>query len=648
MSDSTDSEQEGSVTRRTVLRVAAAGASVAAVGPVTARTQDGSGDGGGSDNLVVGLSEEAGSADRVADANTPAGTDIVKKNETLGYVVVSPPEEATAAGMAETLSARDEIRYVQPEYQDTIMSSQSSSAGDDPDDDLFDGQYAPQQVNAPDAWETTLGSEDVTIGILDQGVKYDHEDLEANMIDERVVENHGKDFVDDDGDPYPEIFTRDGGGLINPEIHGTAVAGIAGADTDTGVGVGGISDCSLLAGRVGNILGQIATTDGAEGIQWAADKGADVINLSFGGERPEEDFPDPVYQDALDYARDQGVLCIASAGNGGEQTERISPAAQENCMAVSALTDAEELAAFSSFGNYVDIAAPGTEEADGPQTTWPVDPDDPDGPADEYGRFAGTSMAAPVVSGVAGLVLSVDDSLSPGALQDLLEETATDVGLDDTEQGAGQVDAAGAVEEALAQVFNVETGEAADVEPTTATLQGTANNVDGEVGAGFLYRPEGTDDTTLTSGMTLTADGTFEEEIDGLDPETTYEFQALGSTSGEIVEGEWVTFETGPAEFDVETGDATDVGSTTATLRGDVLWLAEGDEAIVAFDYRPTGADDYQQTETEQRSTYGPVQRQVEGLDPGTTYEFRLSAGIVDGGLGDLRFGDLVTVTTDD
>jgi serine protease len=264
------------------------------------------------------------------------------------------------------------------------------------------------------AWEETLDDSGVTVAVVDQGVQYDHPDLEGN-----VAGDPGYDFVDGDTDPYPDDLSR--------EIHGTHVAGIAAAGVNNGTGVSGIGNSTIISGRSLSEDGTGSVSDIADGIQWAADRGADVINLSLGGGGASQ-----TMQNAVSYATSNGALVVAAAGNAG--TRGVSyPAAFSECLAVSALDPDESLASYSQYGNDIELAAPGTNVL----STWPA-------PGTNYNRISGTSMATPVAAGVAGLTLA-KWNLSNVELRNHLKNTAVDVGLSADKQGAGRVDAGNAV-----------------------------------------------------------------------------------------------------------------------------------------------------------------------------------------------------------
>jgi serine protease len=250
--------------RRSFLKTTGAVGTAAAFAGVTQATP-GRSPGAKEDEILVGVSKTADSpSGEVADA-VPGNAEIVHENETLSYVAVKFPAEAADTArqnFIEAVTKKERVKYAEQNATHEALLT--------PSDPEFGNQYAPQQVNAPTAWDTQLGSSDVTIAVVDQGIKYDHEDLSSQFGSDT-----GDDFVDGDSDPYPDVLAD--------EYHGTHVGGIAAATTDNGVGVSGISNCSLLSGRALSESGSGSTADIADAIQWAADQGATVVNLSLGG-----------------------------------------------------------------------------------------------------------------------------------------------------------------------------------------------------------------------------------------------------------------------------------------------------------------------------------------------------------------------------
>jgi len=275
-------------------------------------------------------------------------------------------------------------------------------------------QWSLQKINAHRAWTITTGSDDITIAIVDTGVDLDHPDLQAKIVP-------GYDFVNHDNDPSDD------------HGHGSHVAGIAAAATDNGLGVAGISwGARIMPVKVLDSAGEGFTDDVAQGVIWATEHGARIINLSLGDEEPL-----PVLRDATAYAHERGALIVAAAGNcaaGGYNCSGInpiiSPAAYPHIIAVAATTKSDGHASFSEYHPYVDVAAPGVGIY---STFWD----------DTYGHSQGTSSATPHVAGLAALIWSVKPGLSNEQVRDIIEATAIDLGTPGKDDffGYGRIDA---------------------------------------------------------------------------------------------------------------------------------------------------------------------------------------------------------------
>ncbi|WP_226004875.1 S8 family serine peptidase [Natrinema salinisoli] len=388
--------------------------------------------------LIVGTEDGVGLADVKSTVETalPAGAEIVHENDVLGYATVEIPvtEVGTMNDAASTLESQHGVEYAEENATYYALAQ--------PDDPQFSDQYAPQQVDAPEAWETTEG-EDALLAIVDQGVDYEHPDLR-----DRFGSNVGYDFVDDDGDPMPSSAS---------ENHGTHVAGCAAAATDNGRGVAGPSNAQLLSARALGSGGGGSLQAIADAIQWSADQGADVINMSLGGGGSNN-----LMRDAIDYAYDNGSLPIAAAGN--DSGSPVSyPAAYENCVAVAAIDQNYNAASFTNEGPRVDVCAGGVDVL---STV----------PNGGYEELSGTSMACPVAAGVACLGADANDltgnDQDPQQLRNLLQDTVEPVdGLRDSVQGDGLVNAAnivgggggGSITEGTYWIENVNSGKAIDV-----------------------------------------------------------------------------------------------------------------------------------------------------------------------------------------
>jgi thermitase len=252
------------------------------------------------------------------------------------------------------------VEYAEPNY---ILSATWT-----PNDTYYSGyQYGLQTTQTNLAWDVAQGSSTQEIAVLDSGVDYTHPDLDGKTI-------LGYDFVDDDNAP------------MDANGHGTHVAGIAAAETNNATGISGMApNTKILAVRVLDAAGSGSLDDVANGIRYAADAGAEVINLSLGC-----DCHTVALEDAVNYAWNKGVVVVAAAGN-DNVSATFEPASYTNVIAVGAVNDRDRKATFSNYGTWVDVVAPGVSIA----STYP---------GNQYVYMDGTSMASPFVAGLAALL----------------------------------------------------------------------------------------------------------------------------------------------------------------------------------------------------------------------------------------------------
>ncbi|WP_329444162.1 type VII secretion-associated serine protease mycosin [Streptomyces canus] len=292
-------------------------------------------------------------------------------------------------------------------------------------------QWALEAMHTQEAWQTTKGA-GVTVAVLDTGVENDHPDLVGNVLT-------GKDMIGFGAVRGQRPWAR----------HGTAMAGIIaghGHGVGNGDGVMGIApEAKILPVRVILEDGDPArsrarNTRGnalAEGIRWAADHGADVINLSLGDDSASA-HPEAGEDDAVQYALKKGAVVVASAGNGGEKGDHISyPAAYPGVIAATAVDKFGTRASFSTRRWYATVAAPGDDVVI-------ADPDH------KYYEGWGTSAASAFVSGAVALVKAAHPDLTPAQIKKVLEDTARNApsgGRDDS-RGFGFVDPAAALKAA--------------------------------------------------------------------------------------------------------------------------------------------------------------------------------------------------------
>ena len=339
------------------------------------------------------------------------------------------PAEAAAAGSAVTISVGyadgdiDRLSVRAGQAADTIADLRSEAgvtfaeldhpvhATDTvPNDPSWGNQLGLQQLGMPKAWDRTTGDPSVTIAIVDSGVDPSQPELSTSLVP-------GFDFVANDSDPNDE------------NGHGTQVASIAAAHGNNAVGMAGYCwTCKIMPLRVLDAGGAGSSGAVAQAIEYATANGADVINLSLAG-----DFPAQSIDQAVTNARAAGVLVVAAAGNqtqfGQDLTRPQYPAASSGVISVGAVQTNEQLYSFSYRGSWVDVGAPGCHVAQHASVKGgTVNP-----------SFCGTSSAAPAVSGLLGLALSVAPGVTGATLETELLATAKATGI---QVAAGRVDAA--------------------------------------------------------------------------------------------------------------------------------------------------------------------------------------------------------------
>ncbi|PTT61065.1 peptidase S8 [Arthrobacter sp. HMWF013] len=312
------------------------------------------------------------------------------------------------------LSRNPAVEYAEPDELVTATM----------DENYFDRQYALQNVgqsfkntagdtevpagtadadvDAVEAWTVAEGI-GVKVAIIDSGVAFNHEDISEKVVD-RINFSDKKIEAEEDYDRYG---------------HGTHVAGIVAAKHN-GIGVSGVCpECDILDVKVLNDAGTGSSSRIAQGIDWAVAHGAKVINMSLG-----QRVSSRTLEAAVNNAWNQGVLIVAAAGNAGTQAQ-IYPGAYSKVIAVAATDNFDNKATFSSFGKWVDMAAPGVNV----YSTFPYYNFALQGPTIPYKRSlkydlgSGTSMASPIVAAVAALVWSKDLTAGNDVVRGKVEST---------------------------------------------------------------------------------------------------------------------------------------------------------------------------------------------------------------------------------
>lgn len=337
-------------------------------------------------------------------SNTPQLNSVFSVSDRL-YVVKG--DRNTLKKLKKSKLAK-ETEYIEPNYIYTALV-----APNDPD---YSKQWNLRSINVEAAWSETKGK-GVTVAVIDTGVSRVPDLKETTFV-------KGYDFVND------KVEADDDNG------HGTHVAGTVAQSTNNNYGVAGIAyEASIMPLKVLSAYGGGTVADIAEAIRFAADNGADVINMSLGGGGESH-----VMKDAIDYAYNKGVVIIAAAGNEGQNSASY-PARYPHAIAVAAIDAAGEKAPYSNFGAGVDISAPG-----GSQSGLILqDTIDPETGVAEIRGFQGTSMAAPHVAGVAALIRA-SGVTQPDEVFAVLQKSSRVIQDDNLNYfGAGHLDAAAAV-----------------------------------------------------------------------------------------------------------------------------------------------------------------------------------------------------------
>ncbi|WP_435316933.1 S8 family serine peptidase [Haloarchaeobius sp. TZWSO28] len=437
----------------------------------------------------------------------------------------------------------------------------------------------------------------VHVAIVDTGIDSDHPDLQA-------VVGAGASFVACESCGVPNTCHH---GWDDDDGHGTHVAGTVAAQVnDLGV-VGVAPGVQLHAVKVLNCNGGGSFENVAAGIQYVADQGWDVANMSLGGGDSN------LVSDAVDYAVTAGVTLVASAGNGGCTDCVGYPAAYPDVIAVSASDEGDGLASFSSTGPEVDLIAPGV----GVRSALA---------GGSYGLKNGTSMSCPHVTAAVALLLASGYTGTQARQQ--LQATADDLGLSAAQQGAGlvRVDRALGVEPAAGTLPTVLTDPAGGVSGTTAQLRGRVTDLGtaGDVTAYFEWGLAGTGLTMTTPAQTVSATGEIVADLTGLTAGSAHEFQLVTTNSAGFASGDTLSFlttGTAPEPPVVLTGDPTDVTGTAATLRATLADLGSAQSVEAWFRYRPVGGSWTGTTPETLTTAPTGYSAQVTGLTDETTYE---------------------------
>lgn len=334
-----------------------------------------------------------------------------------------------------SLAKDPNVEYIEPNYIVSIGKAVTA-----PTDSAFKKQWGlknsskkNEDINVLNAWDVTKGSTDIKVAVIDTGADYTHPDLKK-QIDVNTAELNGKPGVDDDGngyvdDVYGYNFSSKTADPMDGHGHGTHCSGVIGASHDGQGIVGVMANVKIIPIKFLSDEGSGETIDAISAIDYAIKRGANVMSNSWGG----GDFEQSLY-DAIKAANDKGITFVAAAGNeySNNDTTPAYPASYDlpNVVSVGAFTSSGSKASFSNYGiKTVHVFAPGSNIYSTVN-------------GGTYQSMSGTSMATPHVSGIVGLMLSKDSSLSPSQIKERLIRTSNQTSsLKGLSQSNGRVDA---------------------------------------------------------------------------------------------------------------------------------------------------------------------------------------------------------------
>jgi thermitase len=348
-----------------------------------------------------------------------------------------------------------------------------------PNDTLYPQQWYSPVINEPAGWDITTGSSSVVVAIVDTGLVA-HPEVAANIV------------------PGYNVYSNSTLTNVDPCAHGTAVASIAGGIGNNANGIAGVAwHVSLMPVVISDdssttVCNSTSMSYLAKGVTYAADHGARVINVSWGGTGD-----DATMQSAVNYAWGKGAVVFAAAGNNGA-TPVLYPAGEQNVVAVAATGAAstspsgDTHASYSNYGSGVDVAAPGS-------SIWAPYAAVTNG---SYSTWTGTSMATPMASGLAALMLSVNPKLTNAQIVDLMEKNSDDLGTAGWDQyyGWGRIDVAKTLRAA---------GGAVPVTDTTAPVTSVVSPVAGATVSGLVTVAVSASDNVGVTKVELYKDGTL-------------------------------------------------------------------------------------------------------------------------------------------
>ena len=599
------------LSRRDVVRTVGAGTAAAGVAGVSSA---------GSAEVNVGI--EPGARGTVSTAKGKA--DSVRKQLDFGDVrtVVTGTFSTQAI---EALQNNPNVAYVERNGQMQKLA-----------------QTLPWGIDRVDADNLISGGQTgsgATVAVLDTGIDDDHPDLQANVVGGKAFETQcgaesgGCRYGGEGYNGNSCNFT-----WSDDDDHGSHVAGTAsGVDNTAGV-VGVAPGADLLAGKVLTGCGSGSFSAISSGVKWAADQGADVINMSLGASSGSS-----TLKDACQYAYDNNVVIVASAGNSGPCTDCVGfPAAYSTVVAVSATTPSDSLAGYSSTGTNVELAAPGGA-SDGSNSTSVLStiPPESDSDGEGYAYFNGTSMASPHVAGAAAQVVAETSLTDNQKIIDQLKSTAENIGLSSSESGAGLVDPEAAVGggggDAAPSVSFGTPSSGSTVSGTVTVQISASDSEDSDSTLDVTYTVGGGSSRTTTFNSTS---GFYEDSLDTTqfsDGDTTFAASVTDSAGNTSTTSVTATIDNVNGAPAVDSLSAAEVETSDSDAEFDASWsVSDSDGDLSSVDLTLTQDSDGTTEDTATVSVSGSsasgTARLVATGDEASGNAYTVSATVSDSG----------------
>ncbi|MDP6962779.1 MAG: S8 family serine peptidase [Planctomycetota bacterium] len=301
--------------------------------------------------------------------------------------VIVVPEGQNETSLANYLMSTGLIQYAEPDYMLYPVATT-------PNDPMFGSQWQHSKMRSTEAWDFATGDNSFIVCTVDTGVDLNHPDLQANLIS-------GYNSAD-------RVTQANGGNVNDVNGHGTATIGCVGAIGNNGTGVSGMAwDVSLMPVRCSNSSGGGAyLSDLTDGARWAVDNGARSISVSYSGGESSS------VETTGSYIKSQNGLVCWSSGNYGNQ---VYGSDHQNVIIVGATTSSDNRASWSTYGDWIDVAAPGS----GVLTT---------ANGGGYSSVSGTSFSAPIVNGVIAMMMIASPNSTPNEIEQMLFSNCADIG----------------------------------------------------------------------------------------------------------------------------------------------------------------------------------------------------------------------------